>query len=49
MGGVQVDGWFPAWMTGAGYPLHEGEAVEGFTVEEFSVSYVPRWFVGLRL
>jgi hypothetical protein len=48
-GGVQVDGWFPRWMSGDGYPLHEGENVENFSVEGFPVSYVPRWFIGLRL
>lgn len=49
MGGVQLDGWFPRWMSGTGYPLYEGEKVEEFSVEDFSIRYVPRWFIGLRL
>jgi len=49
IGGVSVDGWLPDYMNGALYPLKEGEEVQTYSSDNFSLAYVPRWFLGIRL
>ena len=49
IGGLSADAWFPGYMNGSDYPLKESDSVETFDDWGFEISYVPRWFLGVRL
>ncbi len=49
IGGVNIDAWFPDVMDSTLYPLKEGELVETFNDWGFTMEYVPRWFLGVRI
>jgi len=52
-GGLSVDtwvnGWNPGWLNDGFYPLGANEVVNHYTFEGVDISYVPRWFIGVRI
>ncbi|MBI9104151.1 MAG: caspase family protein [Spirochaetales bacterium] len=48
LGGMTIDAWFPDYMDGATFPMKEIEKVQTFNDWGIDVSYLPRWFLGVR-